>query len=726
MATDAATGSDPVGRTSIDASGAALIPTWVRRMAAIGWRLLAAMGLAAAIAAIARWLSTDTAAIVVGAIVASTVAPSVGFLRRRGWDRTRAAAVTSVLSLLTVLLVALLIILAFVPYFSEVIRVAQEGLTGLVQRLADLGTPPEILDLVRSVVAGIQTWLTTGVNDLVGPLGTLVTVLVLGGFLAFYLLQDADRAWAKATGGLDPWQTDALTSRALVAVAEVGGFLRGTTISAAVDAVTQFAFLLLLGVPLAGPLAVLVFIAGFIPYLGAIFTTAVVVLVTFATQGLNAAIVLLGLIVVATVVLDWLLERFVYGRSVRVHPALVLIVVPAGAALFGVGGIFVAVPVVAAAIAFAPAITQVLGPGPDGPPAGSFSPLWLDRLGQFSWRALVILAALAVAVQVLVVPFLSAPVVIALVIACAMKPATDVLRARGLHPTAAAVLISVVSGLIVAAILTVTVVSVVTQLPAILDRAGDALGQLGLGGALRDVIGPIRESVLAGGSGLVRNVATVFVALATASLLTFFFLRDGPVWWNRALDRVPSRRRATIGSAGAQAARILNGSTLGTGIVSAFAGLAQTAIMLILGLPLAFPIGVLTFFGGFIPYVGSFISTGLAFLVAVAVGDTVDVVAMAIFTIVMNVLLANVIAPLVYGKTVSLHPAIVLLAAPAGAAIGGLIGMFLIVPLIAIVVATWRPMLRLFETDEDVAIAPARPTPVRPAVTATPAPEPTG
>src|SRR5262245_44329759 len=151
MATEA-TRSDPVGSASIDASGAALIPTWVRRMAAIGWRLLAAMGLAAAVATVARYLSTDTAAIVVGAIVASTVAPSVGFLRRRGLDRTRAAAVVSLLSLLTVLLVALLVILAFVPYFAEVIRVAQEGLTGIVQRLTEVGGPAEVLELVRSVV----------------------------------------------------------------------------------------------------------------------------------------------------------------------------------------------------------------------------------------------------------------------------------------------------------------------------------------------------------------------------------------------------------------------------------------------------------------------------------------------------------------------------------------------------------------------------------------------
>jgi len=74
---------------------------------------------------------------------------------------------------------------------------------------------------------------------------------------------------------------------------------------------------------------------------------------------------------------------------------------------------------------------------------------------------------------------------------------------------------------------------------------------------------------------------------------------------------------------------------------------------------------------------------------------------MAIFTVVINIVIGNFVAPLVLGRTVSIHPAVVLLAAPAGAAIGGLIGMFLIVPVIAIVSANWRSVLRLLEPDED-------------------------
>jgi predicted PurR-regulated permease PerM len=118
---------------------------------------------------------------------------------------------------------------------------------------------------------------------------------------------------------------------------------------------------------------------------------------------------------------------------------------------------------------------------------------------------------------------------------------------------------------------------------------------------------------------------------------------------------------------------------------------------------------VLTFFGGFIPYIGGFIATGVAFLVAIAVGDTTDVIVMAIVTPIYNIAIGNYVAPLVYGKTVSLHPAVVLMAAPIGAAIGGLVGMFLIVPVIAIIGATWRPVVHLFDPDDGT--QPASPAP---------------
>ena len=101
-------------------------------------------------------------------------------------------------------------------------------------------------------------------------------------------------------------------------------------------------------------------------------------------------------------------------------------------------------------------------------------------------------------------------------------------------------------------------------------------------------------------------------------------------------------------------------------------------------------------------------------LVAMAVGSTTDVIIMFVF----NIVLGNFVAPLVYGRAVSLHPAIVLMSIPAGGAIAGILGMFLVVPFLGVLAATWRTILRLFDPDEPSAEGvtagappPAPPTP---------------
>ena len=98
------------------------------------------------------------------------------------------------------------------------------------------------------------------------------------------------------------------------------------------------------------------------------------------------------------------------------------------------------------------------------------------------------------------------------------------------------------------------------------------------------------------------------------------------------------------------------------GVISAFGAATQLVIMLILGLPLALPLAVLSFFGGFIPYIGSFITTGIAFLVTVAVGSPADIAIMLVFTLVFNIVQGNIVAPIVYSRVVSLHPAVILVA----------------------------------------------------------------
>ena len=173
--------------------------------------------------------------------------------------------------------------------------------------------------------------------------------------------------------------------------------------------------------------------------------------------------------------------------------------------------------------------------------------------------------------------------------------------------------------------------------------------------------------VQAFGVGIIVTIADAFAGLAAlgvvlllAVLLTFYFLRDGFTFWRMFLERVEPGRRSHVKAAGSRAFDVLGGYMLGTGAISAFGAATQFLIMAILGIPFALPLAVLSFFGGFIPYIGSFVTTGLAFLVTVATGDPTDIVIMAIFTIVFNIVQGNFVAPIVYSRVVSLHPAVVL------------------------------------------------------------------
>ena len=122
-------------------------------------------------------------------------------------------------------------------------------------------------------------------------------------------------------------------------------------------------------------------------------------------------------------------------------------------------------------------------------------------------------------------------------------------------------------------------------------------------------------------------------------------------------------------------------------------GIAFCATSTSSALPFAVPVAVLSFIACFIPYYGGFITTGLAFLIAVGYGTPTQIVIMFVYTIVFNLVQGNIVTPLVYNRTVHLHPAVVLLAIPAGGAVAGVAGMFLAVPILAVIATTWRTLL---------------------------------
>jgi predicted PurR-regulated permease PerM len=688
---------------AIDTTGGDLVPGWLERLAAVGWRVLVTIALAVVLIYIAVLLSTVTASVLIALIVAATFAPYTSNLRDRGWSRTKAAGVVSLVALLVLTATLTLLAVAFLPYVAEVIRALQAGGDAVAAWLVEIDAPQEVATLLGFIVDQIRGFFAGIAADIAGPIAALVTSLILGGFLTFYLLQDGDKAWAWLVAPIRGWRADAITNSGRVALDRVGGYLRGTAILAATDAISDFIFLMLLGVPLAGPLAVLVFVGGFIPYLGGFLSTTVLVLVTWSTNGPTDVVILLVLIAIMNIIQGNILAPMIYGKSLEVHPALVLIALPAGAALFGVMGLFAALPILAFALAIAPAFVLALDIDPAQRSAHSgLVPTWLDRLGQWSWRALVAIGLGAVVVAAAVrIPLVLLPVILGVVLAATLDPSADALRRRGWSRGVAAIAVTLGTVLTIVGIVVLTLITMVGPLQEMLATAEDGADQGILASlGLKDLVHAFTSGFLEDVVGLVSGLASLGVVLLLATLLTFYFLRDGEAAWNKGIARFNERRRTTLAVAGGRAAEVLGGYMIGTAVISLFGAATTAVLMIILGLPLALPIGVLAFFLGFIPYIGSFLATGLAFLVTLSVGETSDIVIMGVFTIVFNIAQGNFVAPLVYGKAVSLHPAIVLLAIPAGNQLAGIVGMFLVVPFAGVVAVTWRALLRVVDADE--------------------------
>ena len=680
------------------------IPVWLDRLAAVGWRILAISALGVVLALLAIQLAIVTAAVILSLIVAAPFVPTIARLRGRGLSRSVASAAACAVALVAVLVILVLLVAAFLPYLRDIFKLVTEGAQDISGWLASIGVPPWVVTALDAVIRTIhESSDRVDLASLVGDAVDVGTVLVLAGFLLFFMLQDGDRGWAWLTNQVQPWQARTLTASAIEGTDRVGDFVSRTVTLAALDAIVAFVVLTLLGVPLTGPMVAVVFLGGFVPYLGGIVATALVGLATLALAGSGAAVALVAVLAAASVVESRALAGTSIGRRGDVHPALVLLAIPAGAALLGVFGVVTIIPVTLFILTMVRPIISTLDIGPAVEAATrrrSWAiPAWLDRLAQLSWRGLVCVGLAFLGISVIVaVPVLVVPVVLAIVIAATLLPILNRLLRSGMTRGVAAMATTLGATLAIVLALAVTIIWTLTPMQEVLDTATVGANHIDTGW-LTSAAGQISSAVSISMLGVVRGVIGIGLALVLLVLLTFFFLRDGGTFWDAATDRIRGARRDHLDEAGERAVAVLSGYMVGTALISLFGAVTSALIMLILGLPLALPIGILTFFGGFIPYIGSFVTTAMAFLVAVAVGSTADIVIMFVYTIVFNLIQGSFVAPIVYGRALSLHPAIVLVAVPVGGAIAGILGMFLVVPIVAIVSATWRLVVATIEDD---------------------------
>ena len=334
------------------------------------------------------------------------------------------------------------------------------------------------------------------------------------------------------------------------------------------------------------------------------------------------------------------------------------------------------------------------------------------------WRLLVVVAALYVIGTV--TAYLSAvviPVAIALLLAALLAPAVTWLHDRRVPRGAATALVLVGGVVVLGGVLSFVIITFVqgvpalaTQLSASVDAIVDWLstGPLGLS---EDQLRTVQDEVLATLSANQESItfgalttAAKFGQLATELLLVvftlIFFLHGGAGIWQFLLRAVPEDVRTRADVAGRRGLAALVSYVRATAVVALTDGVAVGISLAVLGVPLAVPLGALVFLGAFVPILGAVVAGSAAVLIAlVANGPLSALIVLAVIIAVMQ-LEGHVLAPLLLGRAVKLHPLAVVLGVAAGLLVAGIPGALLAVPLLAVLNSGIRSLRS--EADEHV------------------------
>lgn len=353
-------------------------------------------------------------------------------------------------------------------------------------------------------------------------------------------------------------------------------------------------------------------------------------------------------------------------------------------------------------------------------------PDWLQVSAAWTWRMLLLLVALLAVLWLLSrLLVVSLPVIVAIIIATLAVPPADWLRARGWKdaPAAAAVVIGGLAAIIgLIAVLTPSFVEQLRQLGPTLAQAWDSVlswletGPLNYDRAqVQELLGSVRNAVSSGdGGGLLSGVLSgaAIAAQAVGGLLLlvvllFFFVKDGAEIVQWFIDRTSPAYRPTLRAVGSRAWSALGGYVRGTALIALVDALGIMIGLLVLGVPLVLPLTLLVFVGGFLPVIGASIAGLVAVLVALATSDLITALLVLAVIVGVQQIEGNLLQPIIMRRAVALHPVVILVALGAGAALAGIVGAFLAVPVTAVVAAVGNELRLRSEARGAALAAPA-------------------
>lgn len=340
----------------------------------------------------------------------------------------------------------------------------------------------------------------------------------------------------------------------------------------------------------------------------------------------------------------------------------------------------------------------------DAPSGRAAVPRFLDVGASWAWRLVVVLVAAAMLIWLIArLRIVVIPMLVSIIFAALLSPVVDLLdrvvpRLLAVWATLLGAL-GLLTGLgyLLRSPVTTAVDDLRSQWRTALDDVKEWLvdGPVGLDRErvdrvfddLGDAAARYASSRFDEPADVARLATDIVTGVLLAAVLTFFLLKDGRAMWTWFLDRLHPARRSTVDAAGAAAFAAIQGWIRGIAITGFVDGFLIGLALLILGVPGALPLAIITFFAAFIPIVGATLAGALAAAVALTTQGVGTAAIVAIVVLVVQQVEGDVLLPVVMYRQVALHPVVVLVALAVGAAVSGVIGAIIAVPITACAVA---------------------------------------
>ncbi|MEU0694595.1 AI-2E family transporter [Streptomyces niveus] len=365
----------------------AAIPWGMRVAAEAAWRLVVLAILLWVLMKIISTVQLVVMAFVGALLVTALLQPTVARLKKWGLPRGLATAVTAFAGFIVMGLIGWFVVWQVVENIDVLSDRVTDGIDELKRWLLNSPfhvTEQQINDLAKSLSDAIGTnteEITSAGIQGVTVVVELLTGILLAVFSTLFLLYDGRRIWEWSLRLFPAAARPGLAGAGPRAWRTLTAYVRGTLIVALIDAVFIGLGLYFLDVPLAVPLAVFIFLGAFIPLVGAVISGALAVVVALVTQDVFTALMVLIVVLAVQQIEGHVLQPFILGRAVRVHPLAVVLAVATGGLVAGIAGAVVAVPLVAVTntvVGYLRAYSQERslrdGPGPHGATALDIAP----------------------------------------------------------------------------------------------------------------------------------------------------------------------------------------------------------------------------------------------------------------------------------------------------------------------------------------------------------------